>query len=754
VQKKRKISPKKGKVAAIPLEQIFPTPRAELIELLEKEGLNYGEEFPNLLTNLLDNIKQTNPIELLSIIACFGLPQGINSEGNIVERTSQIEQFHVEIIQALTLHIKLHEYQNVKFSDPQIIQKIWDGVISTCQAFSGRRFKNINIGIDKKDKRRQLIVEAIRLHTQYVRNWGYLQKVVQFMTEILDPLEDKLEAAFGIPINVLFELQFRFIRSFEIHMTKHTEKMRNVFRKSTVRKIVETYFEEFPAIEDTPEKLLNYVRDHRLTRDSVRNLLFEHSCLNLNDKLSFTAEQFADKIINSEQISSLRKILQKLSLRFGDLASLGAENYFLNNPCWTQPIIQLDENLFFQPIVVLPLSFSFRIVEQIIKDDDTLRNSYFYRRSQFLEQKIKDLLQGRFPESQILRGSIWIDPENGKQYENDVLMVIDCFAIVIEAKSGTVHEPAKRGATLALERDIEKLIEESAMQSQRFVDYLKSITGEICFDTKNGSKNIVNLARVTTIARLNVILEDICSMQTLTKQLQDAGFLSESIAIPPTMTIADLEIILEILEDPAKILHYLIRRHEFEQNADYLADEIDLLCFYLRTGFNIGTKEFDGTTLFLTGMSSEIDGYYECLKHGIQKEKPRLDLTKWWQDILATLQERKSKGWLRISTKLLSVPYADQRKIEIKFKTVQRFVSRNPGKRTKMNMVVGKIGPPQRLEAFVFLAYKNEDHSSRYDIAINAAVELMKKDEIHEALMMGVNVDIPSYPYNFIAITK
>ena len=66
------------------------------------------------------------------------------------------------------------------------------------------------------------------------------------------------------------------------------------------------------------------------------------------------------------------------------------------------------------------------------------------------------------------------------------------------------------------------------------------------------------------------------------------------------MALTDLEIVFELLPRVHEKLHYLERRAEFEHNADYTADEIDLLAFYLQTGFNIGEDEYDGKNSFIS----------------------------------------------------------------------------------------------------------------------------------------------------------
>ncbi len=58
------------------------------------------------------------------------------------------------------------------------------------------------------------------------------------------------------------------------------------------------------------------------------------------------------------------------------------------------------------------------------------------------------------------------------------------------------------------------------------------------------------------------------------------------------MSVFDLESVFETLSLEIERCHYLSRRVELEQNANYLADELDLLAIYVETQFNLGEDEF------------------------------------------------------------------------------------------------------------------------------------------------------------------
>ena len=62
-------------------------------------------------------------------------------------------------------------------------------------------------------------------------------------------------------------------------------------------------------------------------------------------------------------------------------------------------------------------------------------------------------------------------------------------------------------------------------------------------------------------------------------------------------------------------MHYLVRRGEFERNAVYSGDEIDLLALYVQTGFNIGESEFERVPLLL-------EDKHECLESFLMQLAP------------------------------------------------------------------------------------------------------------------------------------
>ena len=82
--------------------------------------------------------------------------------------------------------------------------------------------------------------------------------------------------------------------------------------------------------------------------------------------------------------------------------------------------------------------------------------------------------------------------QGAANFENDLIVLIDKFAFVIECKSGSITDSAKRGAPERFKKTLKELIIEPSEQAQRFINYLKSHRSIHHFRTKRGEKNIID----------------------------------------------------------------------------------------------------------------------------------------------------------------------------------------------------------------------------------------------------------------------
>ena len=567
-----------------------------------------------------------------------------------------------------------------------------------------------------------------------------------------DPLEAMIETRIGFQLKPFFRLAYHHIKEVERKSNEEFKKFRKILMSKKVSQLLNAYYREFPTAGKDLQEAISYFESKNIDLEGAKTTVMNDASLYSFHLFMFTAEEFAAGSVNGDKLTQLKATLDALAFSFGDLRGTDAEHFFMDNPCWGRPLMKLDETKYFLPIVTLPFSFPFEAIENLLSKDKDVLSAYFERRGKFLEERVAALFKETFVEAKVYQGNLWIDPATGEQFENDILVVIDCYAVVVEAKGGRVTGPARRGALPRLGRTVQELIQASSEQSQRFADFIASVKGEVIFNTKHSLKNIVDLSGVSRIVRLNVLLDDIAAIQSTAVELQKAGFISNSIKLPPTMTLADLEVVVDVLDSPAKFLHYLMRREEFEHNTDLIADELDFLGFYLDTGFNIGELEFDGSRLVLSDWSQKIDDFYTPRLNGRRTTKPLLKLTRWWEDIISKLEERATPNWLHLAVKLLSVSFEDQKQAKRQFNEVKKNVGRNWRDPRHSNMVLLCTGPSKRRDGYVFLAYRTCDADKRHVWASEGAASLIEKFNITEVLSIGFNIDKRQYPYSFVGL--
>ena len=283
----------------------------------------------------------------------------------------------------------------------------------------------------------------------------------------------------------------------------------------------------------------------------------------------------------------------------------------------------------------------------------------------------------------------------------------------------------------------------------RFAEYLNENKRNHLFTTKSGETVSVDTTNVTRFIRLSVTNELLPFLNIGWPKLVKAGFIDSNLEIPPTIALVDMEIAFTLLETPFEKLHYIDKRMEFERNAQYFGDELDLLSFYLKTGFNIGDIPYDGTPLKLYGMNKELDQYFmrEFTRETVKK--PVLRKTKLWSDILARVENIKNPQWIEIGFLLLNISYEDQKLFSKNFQQVKNHVRKKYG---RPNTLVLAFGPTHKRELLIGVAYRNIQKHERNAIINNAVYESTTQHSTNRALVIGINVEEPVYPYNILAL--
>jgi hypothetical protein len=391
------------------------------------------------------------------------------------------------------------------------------------------------------------------------------------------------------------------------------------------------------------------------------------------------------------------------------------------------------------------------LLENFIWEHEGLKKKYSNLRSKYLEDEIARLFSSGFPNASIYRGSLWHDPETGKDFENDLLVLIDSFAIIVEAKSGSISDPARRGAPDRLSRTLRELIEDPSEQALRFMALLKTNKGQRSFPTKQGAYNTFDNSKINYYVPLGVTLSHLGTIGSDLKKLIEAKIVDKKLEeLAPSISVTDLESIFELLTLEAEKIHYIARRREFEAHVAYEADELDLLGFYLDNGFNIGDREYSQDFfLNMTLKSKELDPYFVATSEGISVPKPELAMTKWWRDLLKTISYRKTEGWVETCFVLLNTTKEDQEKFEKEFEKLKLRIRKGRVEKPH-NWVVFASGPERRRYVIAGYPYTTHDKELRNSI-MSEILNNKVAEKSRGVVVVGVNIERNDYPYSVLA---
>ncbi len=723
-------------------------PREAVLKGLVEMGKTHQDEFPRQLEEVETILRSVDPLLTISMLATYGLMGGVDDNGNVSSgyKGEEFNQSHVELAQALCLRVPFAECSR-EFPRPDTIQQLFDLLPEVGKAFGLMRFVQLQEERSDENKAVMAIQEELRLHTQIVRNWGYLSRVAGIVKRLCIPIDDVFRAAIDIRATNVIDLFAHLIRRHERLVNARIKKLMPTFRETTVAGMLDAYHKANPHLKDSTAEMLAFAEEQGITPDHMKSMLLSHTDLSIDDTHTFDAGILASE--TGIDASSIASALERLSLGFGDLAESTPEYFFLTNPVWTKPVIKLAGGSYFCAMPQVFFSFAFQVLAESLEGDDSATKQYEKRRAEFLESDIRDLFGKAFPDCEIGAGYRW--REGSVEYENDLMVRVDSHLILVEAKSHSISWQALRGAPDRARKHVKEMLLDPSIQSLR----LATRVTQALADKDNRESLLprfpVSLDQVRTVLRLSVTLEDFATLQTTLHHAKKANWIPADHPIAPCILLADLEIVFDVLESTPHKIHYLKRRADLEAHFNYKGDELDLLGFYLKSGFNVGEAEYSGDHFALVTMSRPIDRYYTALEEGIVTAKPAPKMTRWWKDICAKIEARDFHQWSDIANVLLSVSLEDQEAIARKFKQIAKNVHKNWRMRGH-NCAIVMIPHRKRPDALAVVAFKERDKDSRHTRMENVAAEVFESSHVERCLVIGINIDKMHYPYSLIAV--
>ncbi len=712
--------------------------KAVIKEIGETANKKFNEEYPKIANWFEDY----DAVYLLSFCAMYftASPEGIDPEA-----TGQLDfPFHfLELLQAFSL-VK----QRKATLKPLLgnAEKLKNEMRDIGDVMMLRHLKVLD-NLKDEELERYFLRFQMMGQTTAVRNWAYYYQIKRTVIDLCKLIDNDFKKVYGVKSTVVFESLFQLVESRADLLNEHLDKVRSFYRKNSYKSVIDAFNKAFPensAIEGDDVEEIWEQSGKKLTE--LKGMMVAHSDLKLEKIYSFTVDDLKEIVDDDVDIDLLLRIIDNLAYRFGDLKDHNLDFMVLDNPVHHKPFIKTDENTYFSALWGVFSHFALDILEDLVSVDASLRKKYFDKiKSDYLEDKVKDIFEKNFIDAKVFKGALW----DGN--ENDLLIVIEPFAIVVEDKARLVSSAARRGAPLDLPETLKRLIEEPSEQSLSFIDFLKAQKGEIELVNKKQEKLSFDTQKVKYYLPLGVTFHHLGTIGSNLKKLIRSGIVEKNLEeLAPSISFTDLEIVLSLLPLQAQKIHYLARRREFEAHVFYEGDELDLLGFYFDNGFNIGDMEYSRDLhLDISLKSKELDPYVIGTAEGRKLARPKLEMTSWWHDLLHRIDERKMDGWLETSFVLLNASKEDQETFESMYKELVKKVYEGETEQPH-NWVMLLAGPERRRFAIAGYPYLIQDRETRNNI-MSQAINEDSVQKAKGAVVIGVNLKQLDYPYSVLA---
>jgi hypothetical protein len=718
-------------------------------ELLHALATNAAARLEESQLELKEIIKHVNPLELLATAAFYSM-KVIGPDAELTD-DGPYPQAVAELLQSLVLGTPTDE-----LGDQSILQSDFGRCIEAAKScLETLELKPLGELAEAEDGTKDILMmrEGARMFTRSVRNWGYPQHMRQIIRAMFDPLETAIIETSGFSISDMLQ----FFDNLTDAICDRVDKLRQTIAigmcRKTLRETLKAWCEALGEPQENADLFLAQLRSLKRPVDQLRSFAVAFFHRFFPRCFTFDADELVAIFPHNLTRPKLTSLIDRLSLRFGELSADRFEHLATQSPIRLRPFIAVANESHFIPIPGLLNSFSLEIAENFVKENQSLWDRYLERRSKYLEATIRDLFANAFPEAIVESNIVWDDPVSGKRFETDVIVVLGPLALLIEAKSSRVSDSARRGGELRLKREFERLVDQPAEQATRIASALEKAEQRFTFYRQSGDSFTVPAGGIHRSVCLSITLDSLPGPTLCWTSLLKAGLVDPARRPTITMSLADLIVVLDALENPSVRLHYFWRRSEWEKRVEYVGDEEDVLVYYLSNALpDIGPQgDEKPIQLMLIGNSDEMRRYYMATWYDPDATvpRPRRLMTPWWHELIDRIQQLDRPEKWEIACCLLDVGYELQRKVEEGVDRVIAFVRRY-GNTVADDAIVIRCPTTESACAVVIFAYRDLSLKDRNAFAQNLINQCFERHSVRRIVLIGRDVQRNGRPYDFM----
>lgn len=350
----------------------------------------------------------------------------------------------------------------------------------------------------------------------------------------------------------------------------------------------------------------------------------------------------------------------------GDAHQLVRELYEGRNPMAGKGIVATGDGRYLSLPGALAPDEIRRTVEELVKAS-SLWSRYEKHRAKGTEAlaatTLERLLGGRGTQHRGLKYRFTnegedLGPESGISAraplaEVDCLVDVDGVLLCVEVKAGGLRAKSRQGGASQLLGDLQKTVRHASRQARRVSDLVEENSGLWLEDG-----TWMDLAHVSEVHSVVVCLDDLGPLSLMTAELMESEILDAD-ALPWVVSLHDLLVVADVLDEPASFLSFLRRRTDPVLASGIAgSDELDLLMWYVSGGLFLDPLDEAEQQVAKTTIGTFTDPldafyYYEAGFSSVAAELPHREYLPPYLDALVNgLREVGAPGWLRLGADL------------------------------------------------------------------------------------------------------
>lgn len=288
-------------------------------------------------------------------------------------------------------------------------------------------------------------------------------------------------------------------------------------------------------------------------------------------------------------------------------------------------------------------------------ETDLLSNSsYAQHRGDLLERLLHQALREKFPHATLFPNLKYSLPER-RRGEADLLLIHGDVAIIFEAKASTIFKPGEAVHPGKFATQMRTVIRKASKQVEQLRASIE-LEGRVHLEREEP----LDLSFVREVHTVVVTLDELLELSIRVTDLVETNLLRDLKQLPWITSMGDLQLILDLVEEPSEFLVYLRRRRDPLIARKYFStDELDLFLAFRHTGLWANDLDDAATPARVFPFTGELDDWI----HGVTAQKPVIKETALLK-YARQARQRNLTHWFEFGAALISVAEDAQLEME------------------------------------------------------------------------------------------